>query len=148
MLANIKCLIGSPEWKDCKRSCPSLQVVARFVVPRLLGTQVVLFATVFDVLPPGPAAAKEGHLLLPIRRHAHGLRPLLVPCRRIDGGGNPLCGSHLWGSEYRSLSLTGYGLLDLLIRRESILVFCNGFVDVLILIVLLLVLGNICRGLI
>jgi hypothetical protein len=108
--------------------------------------QVVLFATVFDVLPPGPAAAEEGRLALSTRRHAHGLRPLLVPFRRIDGGSDPFHGSCLWGSGYHSLSLTGFGLLALLVGRESVLVFCNGFVDVLILVVLLLVLGNICQG--
>jgi hypothetical protein len=102
--------------------------------------QVVLFATVFDVLHPGPAAADEGCLALSTRRHAHGFRPLLVPCCHIDGGSNPFRRSHLWGSGYLFLSLTGFGLLALLVGRESVLVFSDGFVDVLILIVLLLVL--------
>jgi hypothetical protein len=102
----------------------------------------------FDILPPGPAAAKEGHLALSTRHHAHGLQLLLVPFHCIDGGSDPFRGSCLWGSRYRSLSLTGFGLLALLVGRESVLVFCDGFVDVLILVVLLLLLGNICRGLI
>ena len=68
-------------------------MVAHLAAPRCLGAQVVLFAAVCDVLPLGPAAVEEGCLVLSTGGHAHGLWPLLVPIRHIDGGGNPFCGS-------------------------------------------------------
>jgi hypothetical protein len=87
----------------------SLQVVACFSAPHLLGELMVLFALVVNNLPPVSEATLEGHLLLTTRSHAHGLHSLLVPscflCWLNDSTFYVAC---LVGSGWCSLSLTGF----------------------------------------